>query len=111
MEKLLKSLSEKDVINVRSFEEDVAFRTLLDKEGYKTFEGESYLDKDKYFDKYGKKLCYAPNKKMYTNLKFALKNGYTVHPLTDFIEPSTSTQLKHTIKFFNDLERSNSKNK
>lgn len=104
--KKLKSLSEKDVINVRSFEEDVAFRTLLEKEGYKNFEGESYLDKDKYFDKYNKKLCYAPNKKMYMNLKFALKNGYTVHPSIDFIEPNTSTQLKHTIKFLNDLERS-----
>ena len=43
-------------------------------------------------------------------LKFALKNGYTVHPSTDFIEPIASIQLKHTIKFFNDLERSISKN-
>lgn len=103
--KNLSDLGEKDIVNVSNYDRDIEFRNLLEEKGYKTFNGDSYLDKDNFFDKYGKKLCYAPNQKMYTSIKFALKNGYTIHPSTDFVNDPESIKLRNTIMFLNDVAK------
>ena len=103
--KKLQSLESTDAVNVSSKERDVEFRKLLDREGFKNFEGESYLNKDKYFSKYAGKLCYLPFRKMYTSVEDALKHGYTVYPSTLFAEIGEKEKLNNLTEFVKDLTK------
>jgi hypothetical protein len=99
----LQDLTATDAVNVSNRGRDIEFRELLDKEGFKNFEGDSYLDKDKYFNKYAEKLCYVPCRCLYTSVEFALESGYTVYPSTLFAEISEQEKLINLNNFTEDL--------
>ena len=83
----LKDLTEKQVVQTTE-ENHEKFMKLLDKEGFKWYDGDSYLDKSIKANKYEDGTCYRVKTGMSGYKHFYEQEGCEIIPASKFLKPS-----------------------